>query len=31
VLDPIALGADGIGLGWLASIIKLGAILGQSS
>ncbi len=30
--DPIALGADAtIGLGWLASIIKLGAILGLSS
>jgi APA family basic amino acid/polyamine antiporter len=31
VPDPIALGADAIGLGWLASIIKLGAILGLSS
>ena len=30
VPDPIALGADAIGLGWLASIIKLGAILGLS-
>jgi APA family basic amino acid/polyamine antiporter len=31
VPDPIALGADAIGLGWLASIIKLGGILGLSS
>jgi APA family basic amino acid/polyamine antiporter len=31
VPDPIALGADAIGLGWLASIIKFGAILGLSS
>jgi len=31
VPDPIALGADAIGLDWLASIIKLGAILGLSS
>ena len=31
VPDPIALGADAIGLVWLASIIKLGAILGLSS
>jgi basic amino acid/polyamine antiporter, APA family len=31
VPDPIALGADAIGFGWLASIIKLGAILGLSS
>ncbi|HEY8009224.1 MAG TPA: amino acid permease [Methylocella sp.] len=31
VPDPIALGADAIGLSWLASIIKLGAILGLSS
>ncbi|HEX3494220.1 MAG TPA: amino acid permease [Methylocella sp.] len=31
VPDPIALGADAIGLAWLASIIKLGAILGLSS
>jgi basic amino acid/polyamine antiporter, APA family len=31
VPDPIALGADAIGLGWLAAIIKLGAILGLSS
>jgi basic amino acid/polyamine antiporter, APA family len=31
VPDPIALGADAIGLDWLASIIKFGAILGLSS
>jgi basic amino acid/polyamine antiporter, APA family len=31
VPDPIALGADAIGFGWLAAIIKLGAILGLSS
>jgi APA family basic amino acid/polyamine antiporter len=31
VPDPIALGADAIGLPWLAAIIKLGAILGLSS
>jgi basic amino acid/polyamine antiporter, APA family len=31
VPDPIALGADAIGLDWFASIIKLGAILGLSS
>ncbi len=31
VPDPIALGADVIGLGWLAGVIKLGAILGLSS
>lgn len=31
VPDPIALGADVIGLGWLAGIIKLGAVLGLSS
>jgi basic amino acid/polyamine antiporter, APA family len=31
VPDPIAVGADAIGFGWLASIIKLGAILGLSS
>jgi APA family basic amino acid/polyamine antiporter len=31
VPDPIALGADAIGLGWLASIIKFGAILALSS
>ncbi|MGQ0445466.1 MAG: amino acid permease, partial [Beijerinckiaceae bacterium] len=31
VADPIAVGADAIGLGWLAAIIKLGAILGLSS
>jgi basic amino acid/polyamine antiporter, APA family len=31
VPDPIALGADAIGLGGLASIIKLGGILGLSS
>jgi len=31
VPDPIALGADAIGLGWLSAIIKFGAILGLSS
>ncbi len=31
VPDPIALGVDAIGLGWLSTIIKLGAILGLSS
>jgi APA family basic amino acid/polyamine antiporter len=31
VPDPIALGIDAIGLGWLSPIIKLGAILGLSS
>jgi APA family basic amino acid/polyamine antiporter len=31
VPDPIALGADAIGFGWLAAIIKLGAVLGLSS
>jgi APA family basic amino acid/polyamine antiporter len=31
VPDPIAVGADAIGFGWLAAIIKLGAILGLSS
>src|ERR1700732_4519379 len=31
VPGPIALGADAIGFGWLAAIIKLGAILGLSS
>ncbi len=31
VPDPIALGADAIGFGWLAAIIKFGAILGLSS
>ncbi|HXW69962.1 MAG TPA: amino acid permease [Methylocella sp.] len=31
VAEPIALGADAIGLGWLAAIIKFGAILGLSS
>ncbi|MGA7385158.1 MAG: amino acid permease, partial [Methylocella sp.] len=31
VPDPIAVGADAMGFGWLAAIIKLGAILGLSS
>ncbi len=31
VPDPIAVGADAIGFGWLAAIIKLGAVLGLSS
>jgi APA family basic amino acid/polyamine antiporter len=31
VPDPIALGVDAIGLGWLSALIKLGAILGLSS
>ena len=31
VPDPIALGVDVIGLGWLSSLIKLGAVLGLSS
>ena len=31
VPDPIAVGVDAVGLGWLAPIIKLGAILGLSS
>ncbi len=31
VADPIALGADVIGLGWLSTVIKFGAILGLSS
>jgi APA family basic amino acid/polyamine antiporter len=31
VPDPIALGVDAIGLGWLSTIIKFGAILGLSS
>ena len=31
VPDPIVVGADAIGFGWLAAIIKLGAILGLSS
>jgi APA family basic amino acid/polyamine antiporter len=31
VPDPIAVGADAIGFGWLAAIIKFGAILGLSS
>ena len=31
VPDPIAVGVDTIGMGWLAPIIKLGAILGLSS
>ncbi len=31
VPDPIALGVDAIGLGWLATLVKLGAIMGLSS
>jgi basic amino acid/polyamine antiporter, APA family len=31
VPDPIAVGVDAIGLGWLAPVIKLGAILGLTS
>jgi basic amino acid/polyamine antiporter, APA family len=31
VPDPIAVGIDAIGIGWLAPIIKLGAILGLTS
>jgi len=31
VPDPIALGVDAIGLGWLSTVIKFGAILGLSS
>jgi APA family basic amino acid/polyamine antiporter len=31
VPDPIAVGVDAIGLGWLAPIVKLGAILGLTS
>ncbi|HUI20743.1 MAG TPA: amino acid permease [Methylocella sp.] len=31
VPDPIALGADAMGFGWFASVIKFGAILGLSS
>ncbi len=31
VPDPIVVGADAIGFGWLAAIIKLGAVLGLSS
>ncbi|WP_036259385.1 amino acid permease [Methylocapsa aurea] len=31
VPDPIALGVDAIGLGWLSFLIKFGAILGLSS
>jgi APA family basic amino acid/polyamine antiporter len=31
VPDPIAIGVDAIGLGWLAPIVKLGAILGLTS
>jgi len=31
VPDPIAVGVDTIGMGWLAPIIKLGAILGLTS
>jgi APA family basic amino acid/polyamine antiporter len=31
VPDPIAVGVDAIGMGWLAPIIKLGAILGLTS
>ena len=31
VPDPIAVGVDAIGIGWLSPIVKLGAILGLSS
>jgi basic amino acid/polyamine antiporter, APA family len=31
VPDPIALGADAMGFGWFATVIKFGAILGLSS
>jgi APA family basic amino acid/polyamine antiporter len=31
VPDPIAVGIDAVGLGWLAPIVKLGAILGLTS
>ena len=31
VPDPIALGVDALGLGWLATLVKLGAILGLTS
>jgi basic amino acid/polyamine antiporter, APA family len=31
VPDPIAVGIDAVGMGWLAPIIKLGAILGLTS
>src|SRR6202045_407941 len=31
VPDPIALGADAMGFGWFAAVIKFGAILGLSS
>ena len=31
VPDPIAVGVDAVGLGWLAPVIKLGAILGLTS
>ena len=31
VPDPIAVGIDAIGLGWLAPIVKFGAVLGLSS
>jgi basic amino acid/polyamine antiporter, APA family len=31
VPDPIAVGIDAIGMGWLAPIVKLGAILGLTS
>ncbi|PNG25256.1 amino acid permease [Methylocella silvestris] len=31
VPDPIALGVDVIGLGWLSTVVKLGAVLGLSS
>ncbi len=31
VPDPIAVGVDTVGLGWLAPVIKIGAILGLSS
>ena len=31
VPDPIAVGVDAVGMGWLAPIVKLGAILGLTS
>jgi APA family basic amino acid/polyamine antiporter len=31
VPDPIAVGIDAVGLGWLSAIVKLGAILGLTS
>jgi APA family basic amino acid/polyamine antiporter len=31
VPDPIAVGVDAVGLGWLAPVVKLGAILGLTS